>query len=325
MKLGIGIYGKNGHQVIGHLIDHPHAQLIAAAGIPEEDLPPAFRGGKVKIVPRLDDLLAMDEVELVSLCSPVRRYQAADAIRCLQAGKDVYAEKPAAMVEADLDAILSTAQSTGQRFHEMAGTATAQPYWAMRKVVQSGVIGEVVQIIAQKSYPYYDARPQDEDRDGGLLCQATIHAVRFVEHVGCVRIDKVTGLDTRTANPVAGGNLRMAAALMMTLANGGLAVCTSNYLNQKGTGIWGYESLKIFGTKGIVESWDGGRQHRLVVGEKDHGPLDVSEESVNYFDHVVASIQGRAPMPWSLEEELHGLRIVLRAKMAADTSPGTLL
>jgi predicted dehydrogenase len=317
MKIGVGVYGVNGHQILRHLEKHPRAQLVAYAAAEPKHLPESLQAdGSIKKYPSLNELLEDKRVELVSLCSPRRCDQAKDAIACLRAGKHVYAEKPAALNEADLDAILAAAKAAGREFHEMAGTAFAQPFAAMRDVVKAGTIGTVIQVLAQKSYPYYDGRPQDENDDGGLLCQAGIHAVRFVEHVAGQRITDVRAVETGLGNPKP-GNLKMAASYIMRLENGGIASMIANYLNPKGFGRWGNETLRIFGTLGFVEMVEGGTRTRLVVGEKDLGPLDVSQPSRDYFDFFAESLQGAGQMPYTLEEELHPLRIVIRAKQSA--------
>jgi len=183
MSIGIGIYGTNRHQINKAVIGDGLGRIVATADVPTDALSASLREEKtITHYQMLDDLLADPRVELVSLCS-ARREQAGHAIRALRAGKHVYAEKPCAMEEADLDAILDAARESGRMFHEMAGTAFDQPYLAMREIVRAGRIGEVVQVICEKSYPYHDGRPQDEDVDGGLIGQNAIHAVRFVEHV----------------------------------------------------------------------------------------------------------------------------------------------
>ena len=160
MKTGIGLDGVNGHQVTRHLEKHTSAQLLAVAGIEPDKLPESFRNDNhVKRYGTLAELLKDPKVELVSLCSPRRRDQADDAIACLRAGKHVYAEKPAAMTEADLDRILATVKDTGKHFHEMAGSVFHQPFLGMRKVVQSGILGTVVQVFAQKSIRITTAAP----------------------------------------------------------------------------------------------------------------------------------------------------------------------
>ncbi len=314
-KLGIGIYGANGHQLHYHLENHPHARVVATSTFPRDALPPGLKAdGCVRHYASLDQLIGDDEVEIISLCSPRRRDQATEAIRCMEAGKHAYAEKPCAMTEEDLDALIAAVPATGKRFHEMAGTAFEQPYLAMRESVAAGAIGTVVQVFAQKSYPYHDHRPQDEDVDGGIIGQASVHALRFVEHVAGQRIADIQAVETRLGNPVAGGGLRMATSLMMTLENGGVAAVIANYLNPKGFGRWGNEHLRIFGTLGFVEATDGGTKTRLVVGDKDMGPIDVSAPSREYFDMFVASLLGLGEMPFSLEDELHPTRMTIRAK-----------
>lgn len=316
--LGVGIYGANGHQIHYHLENHPHARLVATAAFPREALPPPLKADpSIRHYAALDEILADAGVELVSLCSPRRRDQAAEAIRCLEAGKHAYAEKPCAMTEEDLDALIEASRATGRRFHEMAGTAFEQPYLAMRELVAAGAIGTVVQVFAQKSYPYHDRRPQDEAVDGGIIGQAAVHALRFVEHVAGQRIADILAVETTLGNPVEGGGLRMAASLMMTLENGGVASVVANYLNPRGFGRWGNEHLRIFGTKGFVEATDGGGRTRLVVGDRDLGPIDTSAPSRDYFDLFAESLLGLGEMPFSMEQELHPTRMAIRAKKRA--------
>jgi predicted dehydrogenase len=316
-RLGVGLYGTNGHQIQNALRDHPRAELAATAAFDRHALPDALRvKPDVHHYATLDSMLASPRVQLVSLCSPLRKDQAREAIRCLEAGKHVYAEKPCALSEAELHEIVSASRRTGRCFREMSGTAFEQPYLAMRRVVQSGALGTVVQVLAQKSYPYHDRRPQDEDVDGGLLLQAGVHAFRFVEHVGCVRIAETLALETTLGNPRE-GRLRMAVSMSARLENGGVASILCNYLNPPTFGSWGNESLRIFGTQGMVEAVDGGKRTRLVLTTGDRGPLDVSEPGVNWLDLYMAEILGEAKLPLPLEEDIHPTRMVLRAKAAA--------
>ncbi len=309
-RLGVGLYGANGHQLRpDKLATHPHARLVAVAQTRAGALPDGVRQH-----PSLEAMLADPAVEIVSLCSPRRADQAADAIRCLEAGRHVYAEKPAALTEAELDRVLAVARRTGRRFHEMAGTAFAQPYLTLREQVRAGAVGDVIQVFVQKSYRYGPRRPQDEAIDGGMFLQAGIHAARLVEHVGGVRIASIAGWETTTGKPEAGDG-KIAGAVQIVLENGGLASIVINYLNPPNTGLpHGNETLRVFGTKGFIESVDGGLRTRLATPGKMTEPLERSGPARDYFDFVAASIVTRAPMPLTLEEEFHPLRQLLRAK-----------
>ena len=316
-RLGVAVYGDNGHQVHDRLAGHLLARLVGIAAFPREKLPARLRdSAEVKEYSDLDALLADPGVELVVLCSPRRCEQAEHAIRALRAGRHVYAEKPCALTEAGLDEIVAVAEETGRQFREMAGTAFEQPYLAMREIVRSGRLGRVVQVVAEKSYPYHGRRPRDEAVDGGLILQCGVHAMRFVEHVAGARVRSVRAVETTAGNPSGDGGLRMAACLMAELEGGGLASITANYLNPKGTGIWGYESLRIWGENGMVESARGGAHTRLVIGGADHGPLDTGVPGIDYLDAYLGLLTGAGDMPLTLEEELRPTRWVLRAKAA---------
>ena len=308
-KLRIGLYGSNGHQ-LNSLLEHSHplAEVTAVCDIKW----PCAPCEAIREVATFEELLKTD-VDLISLCSPFRSEQARQAIQCLEAGKHVLAEKPAVLLESDLDEVLKTAERTGRSFREMGGTVLGQPYITMREIVRRGDIGEVVQVFAQKSYPYYPDRPQDEAVDGGLFLQNGVHAARFIEHISGQRLVSVQGIETELGNPGT-GHLRMASAFQGMLENGGCASAIANYLNPRGFGHWGHEAVRVFGTKGMIEATESGTKTRLVIGEKDLGPLELGEEVEGYFTLYVQEILGIGKIPLSLEAELHPLRVLLRAK-----------
>lgn len=310
-KLGVALYGGNGHQVsVGKLMAHPRARLVAISQGKSGAVPAG-----VKVYATLEELLKDPQVDLVSLCSPRRADQARDAIRCLEAGKHVYAEKPVALTEKELDAILAAAKRSGKEFHEMAGTAFAANYVTMRKMVKEGAVGDVIQILVQKSYRYGAGRPQNEALDGGMFLQAGIHAARMVEHVGGVKIKSIQGWETSFGKPEKEkGEGKIAGAVQMELENGGLATIIINYLNPGHPKLpHGNETLRIFGTKGFIESVDGGARSRLVTQTEITEPLDKGA-SFDYFDAVAAHLVTGEPMPLTIEEELRPLRMLIRAK-----------
>jgi len=314
-KVKVGLFGCNGHQIQGNLENHSHAEIVSVAAYPEERLPEYLKG-KVKVCASLAELLAEEEIQLVSLCSPLRSEQAGHAVQCLQAGKHVYAEKPCAMTEADLDLIISTAKETGKIFHEMAGVCLEQPYCTLREIVQSGKIGEVMQVYSQKSYPWFEGRPQDENIDGGLALQVGVYNTRFVEHITGVRIKSIKSSETKLGNEF-GGECRRAASFLMELENGGLCSGVANYgcPGAPGWDHWGYETVRIWGTKGFVEAIDNGKIGRLVVNDEELQELDFSTPAKDYLNSFIEEIiTGQKVIDFDLEEEISPTRWVIRAK-----------
>jgi predicted dehydrogenase len=315
-RVQVGLYGANGHQLRGQLEANSRASCRGFAGFQRERLSPALRQDReVRDYGTLEAMLADPDIDLVSLCSPRRDGQWRDAVACLEAGKHVYAEKPCALSEDELDAVLMTAAKQKRKFHEMAGSAFGQPYREIRRLVRGGTLGTIVQVWAQKSYPWSATRPQDEGLDGGLLMQAGIHAVRFIEHTTGLQAEAVEAMETRLGNHDAQGQCRRASQMMMRLSNGGLASAVVNYMNpHESFGSWGNEHLRIFGTGGFVESTDAGSRTRLVLNERDCGPLQPAEPSLDWWECYLDELNGTGAFPLSLAEEVHPTRVVIRAK-----------
>ncbi len=310
-KIKVGVYYDYGsHQMTRDLRKHPWipAEIVATCHCPVDD------PERVRHYETLDEMLQDDEIELISLSSPNRKMQAQEAIRCLEAGKHVYAEKPCAMTEEELDEILRVAKETGKQFHEFAGSAFGQPYYALRKLVLSGALGEIVQIHTQKSYPLGTTRPQDENVDGGLMRQVGVHNLRFIEHITGLRCASIDAVCTKIGNGDPAGELHTAYSSIMRLENGGVASAVTNYLNRnKALGRHGNEYVHVFGTKGFAEITDGGTSSRVCIGDENLGALDTSGEPKTYFEYFAENLLGLCEMPVSLEDELHPTRMVIRA------------
>lgn len=313
----LGFWGTDGHQIHNALNRYPQLQLIAAGELaPKIQEQLLARDPDLKICATFEDLLNVPGLEMVSLCSSLRSVQAQQAIDALAKNIHVYAEKPCATCEADLDRIMQAAAKSKGRFHEMAGTVFEQPYWAMKQIVASGAIGQVVQVLAQKSYPMHPGRPTRETVDGGLVAQNGVHAMRFVEHITGIKAANANAMQTSLGETRDDSDLQMACHITGQLANGGLYAIIANYLNPKGFGSWGNEMVRIFGTKGMIESTDAGTRTRLVVGDKDHGTLDTSTPSPDWLAMVIDDCRNLNAMPIDLETELHPTRMVLRARAA---------
>lgn len=308
-RIRVGAYGVNGHQIHRLLATHSRAELAAVAAFPDADCPPGCRRYAT-----LDELVADPDIDLVSLCSPRRADQAADAVKCLQAGKHAFGEKPSALTEAGLDAVVAASLETGYQYHEMGAQVFGSPYREMKAEIQAGAIGTVVQVLAQKSYPWGKWRPGDEAVDGGLALQAGVYLTRFVEQVAGVRIASIGMAETRLGDTRPGSGCRRAASFLMRLENGGVATGICNYLNPIQDRCWGYEILRVFGTQGVIESNAEGSQVRVLPLGGPTRPLVMSSAAPSCLDLFVETLLDGTALPLSLEDELRPTRWVLRAK-----------
>ena len=324
-KLKIAWYGTNGHQISGLVAELKRVHLVGVAGIPES----AFAEHKAKMPSAyaaarrfegLDELLAESGAELVSICSRRRDEQHEHIAAALEAGMHVYAEKPLATTLEGLDAIRAAAERSGKEVRSMTGMIYDPVFREMRKLVGAGRLGDVVQVFAQKSYPYHDARPQDRGVDGGLIQQAGVHAVGFVRYVTGLEFEEVFAMDTRRGNPKP-GELQMAAQVAARLTGGALCTLVCNYCNPPGIGFWGNEQLRVHGTGGMAEVTDGGTRTLVALGKEQPAPLAVPQITAGYpdlFQDFVDHLLDGSEMLLSQEDSFTNTRVVIRAQESAD-------
>ncbi|MFQ6041407.1 MAG: Gfo/Idh/MocA family protein [Candidatus Poribacteria bacterium] len=95
-------------------------------------------------VPDLDDALARDDVDIVSVCSEHER-RGRVAVKCAQAGKHLYLDKPMTCSVADADAVVAAVEKSGVR-SQMFSFIHNPWAQAAKRALDSGVIGELVSV-----------------------------------------------------------------------------------------------------------------------------------------------------------------------------------
>lgn len=152
------IGGKRTHQETHGPIfsDHPRCRLIAVAGEPDE---PVFRKGSgreladhlgVPYIADMDEALARDDVDIVSSTPHVER-RGHVVVRCLEAGKHVYLDKPLAGSLEAIDAIVKAAAKADVKTH-MFSQNHAPWVQAARRVVDEGAVGDIVAVHAENIF-----------------------------------------------------------------------------------------------------------------------------------------------------------------------------
>jgi predicted dehydrogenase len=107
-------------------------QLARALGVPHES--------------DLDRALARPDVHVVSVCAPPER-RGRIAVRCAEAGKHLYLDKPLAPSLADADAVVDAVRRTGVRSHMFSFITQ---HWAReaKRILEGGRLGELLGIHA---------------------------------------------------------------------------------------------------------------------------------------------------------------------------------
>ncbi|MBI4749291.1 MAG: Gfo/Idh/MocA family oxidoreductase [Acidobacteria bacterium] len=129
------------------------------------------------------ELLALAEIDAVLICLPTHLH-AQTTIDALTQGKHVYLEKPLATSRAEGEQVLATWKQSGligmigynYRFHPL--------YQKLRRLLQSGKIGDLVQVrsvFSTSSHPLPEWR-QSRQLGGGVLLDLASHHVDLVRY-----------------------------------------------------------------------------------------------------------------------------------------------
>jgi len=84
-----------------------------------------------------------------------------------------------------------------------------------------------------------------------------------------------------------------------------------------GDKIWGYEILRIFGTRGLVESNAEDGTVRVILQGQAPQVFEARAGSADYFERYLQSLLGLAEMPLAIGDELSPTRWVIRGREQA--------
>ncbi len=147
-KIGVGIIGFGGIAKGAHMPGYKKlpdmCEVVAAADILPERLVEA-RSERFGIPHTFEDykaLLAMPEVDVVSICTP-NGVHAQATVDALNAGKHVLCEKPMAMNAAQCRTMIDAARTTGNKLQVGYNMRFGQGAQCLKRAAQAGEFGEL--------------------------------------------------------------------------------------------------------------------------------------------------------------------------------------
>ena len=277
--------------------------------------------------------VAVDDpsIDLI-VTAAVPRDRADIAIRAVQAGKDVVADKPGVTTLDDLAAIEAAVAETDRRWWVMFGErfenrAVAD---ACRRA-RLGDIGRVVSVLGLGPHRMgADGRPDwfwEPEATGGILVDIGSHqADQFLMATGAGQAEVVTSAVGNVSSP---RHPAMQDIGQMVLTGGG-AVGTHrvDYLSPSGLKTWGDGRLVIVGTDGTMEvrtnidiAGRKGKEHLIMVDGAGTRRIDVKGPKIDWARRVVADVAERSDTFVSHDHVLAVCDVTLRAQAAAAPWP----
>ncbi|MFN3651864.1 MAG: Gfo/Idh/MocA family protein [Armatimonadota bacterium] len=183
-KLGIGIIGSGGIARGAHLPGYQACadrgvEIVACADINREV---AQRTADEFGIPHVFDdytqLLAMDEVDAVSICTPNYLHMQ-PTIDALEAGKHVLVEKPLAMNSIEGKAMVEAGRRSGKKLQVGFMTRFNSAAQALKRFIDAGEMGEIyfarAQAMRRRGIPGWGVFTQKDKQGGGPLIDIGVH------------------------------------------------------------------------------------------------------------------------------------------------------
>ncbi len=137
----------------------------------------------------LHDLLARDDVDAVTICTPSGLHPE-QALAALRSGRHAIVEKPIALSVEEAEAVVREGHDRGLAVATISQRRFEPAVRALEAAVAAGALGRISLIIAEGLYhrpqAYYDSAAWRGTRelDGGVLMNQAIHMIDLVRWIG---------------------------------------------------------------------------------------------------------------------------------------------
>ena len=321
-KVRLGVLGLEGH--IGEILDPlpllPDVELVAIAD-PDTNLlasvarrPAAARARQYADYRKL---LEREPLDMAGICG-TNGERAGAILACAARKIHVVAEKPLAIERVELEGVKRAVAESGIRLTMLLPMRFEPPYAAMRQMVAVGRIGEVAQIVAQKSYKLGE-RPEwmrHRASFGGTIPYIGIHMVDLMRFIGGRDLVEAVSYEARVGFPEM-GDLENTTATLFRLDNGGTAALHMDYLRPEAAPTHGDDRLRLAGTRGVLEFQENTGLSLVTANDPPRAIHDLPPGR-RLFPDFLDSVYNGMPAGLGLPDIYRANEIVLAAQESAE-------
>ncbi len=321
-KIRVGLVGLEGHtgEIIRPLPRLPEVEVVAISDPDQKAMASAARHPRLKAARQYLDyrqLLDREQLDVAAICGP-NGGRAERILAAIERKIHVVAEKPLAIEMEELDRLEGALRRAGVRLTMLLPMRFSSPYLAIKLIVDSGEIGEVAQIAAQKSYKLGQRASWFLRRAtyGGTIPWIGIHMVDLMRWTSGREMVEAVSYQTRFAVPDL-GDMENVTATLFLLDNGGAGVLRLDYLRPQTAPTHGDDRLRLAGSKGVVEYQAATGVTVISETSKPRVIEKLPPEQSLFIDFLESVYHGKRPA-LSLADILRVNRIVLLARQSAE-------
>lgn len=205
-KVRIGIIGTGqiGKAHIRRYAEIPEVELVAFCDIRKDEADRVARQyGVSSVYTDYRDLLARDDIDSVDVC--VHNFlHAPFTIAGLEAGKNVYCEKPMSWTYADAKSMVDKAKETGRMLHIQLGTLFKAETRAAKRLLEEGYLGKAYYARSsthrRRNRPFVDGYGTAQfvntaTSGGGTMLDMAVYSLgRLMYLLGMPEVESVSGM-----------------------------------------------------------------------------------------------------------------------------------
>lgn len=276
---------------------------------------------------RIDDVLANVDCDAIAIGDTYAR-RGEIAIKALEAGKHVIADKPVCTRLNEIDRIAGLASEKRRAVGCLLDLRDSAVYRTMRRVIREGAIGDVHTCLFTAQHPLMlSTRPAwyfEPGQHGGTINDIAIHAIDLIPWMTGRQLVEVTAARVWNARLPQYPHFQDAGQLMLRLDNDGGVFGDVSYLSPDdlGYGAPQYWRVTCHGSDGVVE----GAYNSTSVSLAGRGDKTAREVVLDpakpdgCLEAFMNEISGRVePGALTTADVLRASRVSLLAQQAAET------
>ena len=321
-ELGAGIIGA-GYMGRVHAEQYQQLPDVHVVGVYDPDRTAAERLADdcgARAVDGLDDLLALQGVDVVSVCTPDAIHRE-PAVAAARAGKHILLEKPLATTMDDALTIIAAVGESGVVASIGFVCRFIDGYRSVQRVAGAGRLGRIMSIDASRvNTRTAAARVSSRDDVLDFLAVHDIDLLRWVAG----EIHSVSAMADQFVYPNQEGRADT-AQLLLRFTSGALGRLLVSWAVPDSAPYVARATLSAIGTAGLLTLDSLDDRVAVWTGDGPEFPLDwqVSAAFLEQTGAFLAAVRDGTASPVSLNEGLRALQVVLAAKRSARVSCGS--
>jgi predicted dehydrogenase len=326
MTLKVGVIGCGSIANHRHLPEHannPGVEIVAVCDVVEDRAKAASAKFGGKTFTDYHELLAFDEVDAVSVCTP-NYLHAPVSVAALKAGKHVLCEKPMATSLAEAEEMIAAAEQSGKTLMIGHNQRFVPAHEKAREMIANGELGKIYSFRTAFGHPGPEAWSVDganswffkkDEAFIGAMGDLGVHKTDLIRYILGEEIVEVGSFIETSAKEFA--TVDDTAVCVLKTENGIIGTLAAS---------WSYtakedNSTIIYGEKGILRLEDDPKYSLVAqytngsVVRYELGAIQTNESQTNtgVIDHFVESVSsGTAPLITG-EEGKRSLAVILAA------------